>query len=288
MPAVASIDGVISPLAAAAVPLTDRGLLFGDHVFEVARVWRGAVVDGERHLARLARSAIACRLPAPPPSLPAWIAAAIAAAGEADAALRVVWTAGDGAGLARGPAPRGRAIAIVEPWAPPATAPTVRLATLVIDRSGRTGALVPAVAKSGSYLASVLALEAARAAGADDALLVDPDGRVLETATASVALVDRRGVVVADGACLPGVTMARVAEVAAGLGLAVTTAPIDRASLAQADEVFVTSSRRGVVQVVQIDDRAYPDAPRARQIAAAYEAWIVGAANPDRRAAPAL
>ena len=31
MPAVASIDGVISPLAAAAVPLTDRGLLFGDH-----------------------------------------------------------------------------------------------------------------------------------------------------------------------------------------------------------------------------------------------------------------
>ncbi|MBL8625587.1 MAG: aminotransferase class IV [Myxococcales bacterium] len=288
MAAVASIDGVITPLAAAAVPLTDRGLLFGDHVFEVARAWRGVVIDGARHLARLARSAEACRLPPPPAALPGWIADAIAAAGEADATLRVMWTAGDGAGLARGPAPRGRAIAIVEPWAPPAIAPTVRLATLVIDRSGRGGALVPAVAKTGSYLASVLALDAARAAGADDALLVDGDGRVLETATASVAIIDRRGVVVADGACLPGVTMARVAELAAGLGLAVATAAIDRATLAQADEVFVTSSRRGVAPVVRIDDRDYSDAPRARQIAAAYDAWIVGGANPDRRAAPAL
>lgn len=288
MPAVASIDGVLAPLAAAAVPLSDRGLLFGDHVFEVARVWRGVVIDGARHLARLARSAEACRLPPPPPPLPAWIAAAVAAADEVDATLRVMWTAGDGAGLARGPAPRGRAIAIVEPWAPPATAPTVRLATLAIDRSGRGGALVPAVAKAGNYLTSVLALDAARAAGADDALLIDPDGRVLETATASVAIVAGGGVVVADGACLPGVTMARVAELAAGLGLAVTTAAIDRASLAQADEVFVTSSRRGVAAVVQIDDRAYAAAPRTRQIAAAYDAWIVGGANPDRRAAPAL
>ncbi len=288
MPAVASIDGAIAPLAAAAVPLTDRGLLFGDHVFEVARVSRGWVVDGARHLARLADSAAACRLPPPPAALAAWITAAIAAAAEPEATLRVMWTAGDGAGLARDPAARGRAIAIVEPWAPPAVVTPVRLVTRVIDPSGRTGALVPVTAKAGSYLASVLALDAARAAGADDALLIDAAGHVLETATASVAIIDRRGLVIAAGACLPGVTMARVGALAAALGVPVTAAVVDRASLAQADEVLVTSSRRGVVAVVRVDDVAYAAGPRTAQIATAYADWIVGGAQADRLAAPAL
>ena len=57
MPAMASIDGVVTALAAAAIPVTDRGLLFGDHVFEIARVVDDRIIDGDAHLARLVAGA---------------------------------------------------------------------------------------------------------------------------------------------------------------------------------------------------------------------------------------
>ena len=65
MPAMASIDGVVTALAAAAIPVTDRGLLFGDHVFEIARVVDDRIIDGDAHLARLVAGAARCGLPAP-------------------------------------------------------------------------------------------------------------------------------------------------------------------------------------------------------------------------------
>ena len=272
MPAVASIDGAVSPLAAAAVPVTDRGLRFGDQVFEVARTCGSRVLDRAAHLARLARSAAACRLPPPPVALDGWLDAALAAAAAPDATVRVLWTAGDGAGLARDGGP-GRAIVIVEPWQPgPARA--LRLHTIAIDRSGRTGALVPAAAKSGSYLASVLALAAAHDAGADDALLVDDRGDAIETATGNLAIVERDAVVFAAGANLPGVTAARVAQLLTAAGVAVSREAIPRARLDGADEVLVTSSRRGVAAVAAIDGVVKRSGRLLTLAFDQYAAWI--------------
>jgi branched-chain amino acid aminotransferase len=284
MPAVASIDGALAPLATAAVPVTDRGLRFGDQVFEVARACGPRVVDRAAHLARLATSAAACRLPPPPAALDGWLDAALAAAAEPDATVRVLWTAGDGPGLARDGGP-GRAIVIVEPWQPgPPRA--LRLHTLAVDRSGRTGALVPAAAKTGSYLASVLALAAAHDAGADDALLVDDRGHVLETATGNLAIVEGDAVVFAAGANLPGVTAARVAQLLTAAGVAVSTAVIPRARLDAADEVLVTSSRRGVAAVAAIDGVVKRPGRILTRAFDRYAAWIDSGA--DERSGPPL
>ncbi len=275
MAAVASIDGVIAPLAEARVPVTDRGLLFGDHVFEIARAIDARVIDGDAHLARLAASARAIGV-APPPidPLAAWIAAAIAAAGEADAAIRVIWSRGDGTALRPSPTAAPRAIILVEPCHPgPAT---IRLASIAVDRSGRTGALVPATAKTGSYLASILALARAAELGADDALLIDPDGRALETATASLFAVVADRVIAADGAALPGVTAARVVALLAARGVDVVAGAVTAAALTAADELFVTSSRRGITPVVAVDGRALAVGPTTRAAIDAYQRWLRG------------
>lgn len=275
MAAIASVDGVIGALADARVPVVDRGLLFGDLVFEIARVVRGRVVDGAAHLDRLDAGARVLGLPAPDRArIDRDVAAAIEAAGEPDATVRIVWTAGDGAALRRSTAAIApRLVVVIEPFVPMTSIPTIRLATIAVDRGGRAGALVPATAKT-AYLASVLALARAAEAGADDALLVDPDGLALETATATIFAVVGGAAVTPAGARLPGVTGARVAALLAEAGVAVTTAALPAADLAIADEVFVTSSRRGVTPVVAVDARAIAVGPTTRLAIERYDAWV--------------
>jgi branched-chain amino acid aminotransferase len=280
----ASIDGEISPLASARIPIADRGLLFGDHVFEIALAIGPRVIDGAAHLARLASSASLCGLPPPPAELPRWIAALIAHAEVARAVVRVMWTAGDGVGVRRSRPTRGRAIVTV-------VADTavdgggLRLIQRRVDRAGRGGMLVPAGAKHGNYLGSVLALEAAVTAGGDDALLVDDDAHVLETATANVAIVVGTSVRFATGAILPGVTAARVATLARAGGREATFTPVTVTELAAADEVLVTSSRRGVVPVVAIDGKVRNHGPITLDLAARYREWIASGRD-DVEAAP--
>ena len=57
-----AIDGVIVPPEQATISVLDRGLLYGDGVFEVLRTWGGRAVELERHLDRLADTAAALRL----------------------------------------------------------------------------------------------------------------------------------------------------------------------------------------------------------------------------------
>src|SRR5947209_7593517 len=59
----ASVDGEIMPAAEATIPATDAGLLRGDGVFEVIRVYDGRPFALEEHFARLDRSAANLRLP---------------------------------------------------------------------------------------------------------------------------------------------------------------------------------------------------------------------------------
>ena len=59
----AIVDGTVSPAAEARIPVTDEGLLRGDGVFEVMRLYGGRPFALDEHLARLARSAENLRLP---------------------------------------------------------------------------------------------------------------------------------------------------------------------------------------------------------------------------------
>ena len=87
--------------------------------------------------------------------------------------------------------------------------------------------------------------------GGQEVLLVDRTGEVLEAGRANLFVVERGTLVTppTDGRILPGVTRGRVLLIARSLGIPAVTEPLPVESLADAEEVFITGSIRGVEPV---------------------------------------
>jgi branched-chain amino acid aminotransferase len=165
----ASVDGRITDRAAATIPAADDGLLRGDGVFEVIRVYGGRPFALDEHLDRLARSAAALDLPIDRAAFEGEISALLAEFGEDDAQLRLVGTRG------------GRRLAFTENLPPYAAKERVRLITVT---HSPTELLIGV--KSLSYAANMKAIRLADSRGADDTILVRPDGIVLEAPTSTI------------------------------------------------------------------------------------------------------
>ncbi|WP_437647648.1 aminotransferase class IV [Sorangium sp. So ce362] len=286
-----SIDGVIHRPEEAKVSVYDRGFLYGDSVFETIRTYGGEPFALEEHLARLERSAerIAIALPIPRDALAREVRALIRAASAPEGAgatagaagsagttgpaaplesyIRVMLTRGSGP-LGLDPALAGAPlrVVLVEPLKPLPGALYREGISVITTRTQRAGDAAPG-AKISNYLESLLALREARAAGAHEALILDPSGHVVEGTTSNVFLVERRppareGAQEAghllitpprEAGILVGITRANVIDVAGELGIPVCCEPVTMARLLAAEEVFITSSLREIVPVVRVD-----------------------------------
>jgi branched-chain amino acid aminotransferase len=235
----AILDGVLMDAAQAQIPVTDEGLLRGDGVFEVVRLYGGRPFALEEHLERMARSAAAVRLALDLDAVRDDVAAILAEAAPADGALRVLVTRG------------GRRIALVEPLK--VLPDTIALATITYAPSRILNGV-----KSLSYAANMLASRLAREAGADEALLVTPHGRVLEAPTTSFVYVLGGRLYtppLADG-ILDSITR-RILFAVTEIEERVTTLDDLRAL----DEAFLASSMREVHPVRAIDGAPIAGAP---------------------------
>jgi len=239
----ACVDGTIG---ADTVSVLDDGLLRGDGVFEVCRVYAGRVYAFAEHLERMGRSAANLRLEVDLAALRAEAEALLAHAGAADVRLRLVATRG------------GRRIAVVEPLAPQPVALALATVEYVPTR------ILDGV-KSLSYAANVLATRIAVERGADDALLVTPHGRVLELPTSSFFCVvdgELRTPPLSDHV-LDSITRRRLLPLAA-------ERPVTLDELRFASEAFAASTLREVLPVRSIDGRALTTrGPRTEQATAA-------------------
>ena len=263
---IVSIDGRLVAPEAAAISVFDRGLLYGDGLFEVLRTWGGKAVLLDEHLARLAASAAVLQLRVPE-QLAAWTRAAIAAAGEGEHRVRIVVTRGPGPiGARLATLAGGRTIVIVEPL--PAQPTGLALAIVDWPLPRRSGA----GHKTLAYLDPVIARELAAAAGADEAVRLDDAGDVVECATSNVFAVTGGEVTTppVTGGALPGVTRARVLALCGDLAIAAGVRRLGVDELRAADELFVTSALRGVVPVTRLDGEARPAGPVTLRIAHAY------------------
>ena len=242
------IDGEIVTLETAAISVHDRGFLYGDGVFETMRAHGPPVFALDEHLARLERSARAIDLPIASISglLRDEVREARAASPLVDAAVRLIVT--------RGAAPPGTMpaeptrVVLVDPLPAPPVGP-VRAIT-----SPWWAPAIPG-AKLTSYAPNLLASSRARAGGADEALLVDADGRIREGATSNVMVVDGGTLVTApasDG-ILEGVTRGLVLDLAREMGLAVRLESPAVAFAKGASEVILTSTFREVLPVCAVD-----------------------------------
>ncbi|HEY2772015.1 MAG TPA: aminotransferase class IV [Solirubrobacteraceae bacterium] len=235
----ASVDGSIMLASEATIPATDEGLIRGDGVFEVIRVYDGRPFALERHLLRLERSAAGLRLPVDVEAVRADAYRLLAEAGPGPdhEALRIVITRG------------GRRLLMTEPIKP--TPERARLGTITYSPTRILDGI-----KSLSYGGNMLASRLAREVGFDEALLVTPHGRVLEAPTSSLFWVNDGALLTPplDDHILASITRAAVIELTCATECVCT---LD--DLRVADEAFLSSTTREVQPVAAIDDHEYGD-----------------------------
>ena len=268
MSAVVAIDGQLSPLGEGRVPITDRGFLYGDSAFEVVRTYDAEPFALAAHLGRLEHTCrrLEIQLPVSLEQLAAEVGAALAASYSdrpsatpetSERYIRVVVSRGTGP-LRYDPQSAGAPLRVIMvaplPVTPDAvyrdglSAVCLRVSRLVDDPRG-------AGTKASNYLPNLLAGHEARRRGAEEAIITGIHGEVLEAAAANLFVV-RQGVVRTPplgSGILAGVTRARLMELCRELGIACEEDLLFPRDLYHAEEIFLTSTIREVVPVVNVD-----------------------------------
>lgn len=253
------IDGRRVSAADAKVSVFDRGLLYGDSVFETLATRVGRPFMLAEHVQRLRRSAelVYIDLPFSDAQLCRELEEATFASSNPESYLRLTVTRGVGElGLDPSHSEGPCRILIVTPLHRPAAEAYANGVGAIVYRTQRTAEATEATgAKVGNYLVAVLAMRQAKTASANEALVVNAAGRVVEGSTSN--LFYRVGSVLrtppVSAGILPGITRELVLEAAQALSLTVQYQCPTPAELMQSDEVFITSSIRELLAVVTVD-----------------------------------
>lgn len=248
------LDGTVMPLELGLVSVEDRGFQLGDGVYEVLKVCEGRLLWLHDHLDRLDWSLEQILLPTALADHPLHevLPALVSRSRVTEGTVYVQVT--------RGAAPREFAL-------PEGVRPTVlayaRSHSFPTAAEIQTGISLHAVEdirwarcdiKSTNLLPAVLAKQAARAAGAHEALYVSVDGIVREGGSSNVFLL-LDGVLrthPADNRILNGITRCHVIEAARSLALPVVEEAVRFEDLHRVGEMFIASTTRDVMPVVRV------------------------------------
>jgi branched-chain amino acid aminotransferase len=273
------LDGELVPTREAKVSVFDHSFLYGDGIFETYRVADGLVFRMDPHLHRLARSAraIALDLPGGIDGIRQAIIDTVAANGLADCYVKSIITRGAGAEpLLEHTGIASKLVVIVRPSMPffkPGTEGAGLSAAIVSVRKTPMAAVDPRI-KSNNYLNVILSRIEARGMGAQESILLDDRGRVVEASFYNVIAVSGKRLLTPHEGCLAGITLETTLEEAAKLGYACERGPVYPYDLMTADEVLFTSTAGGVIPVTTIDGRligAGAPGPVWRDLSTAYD-----------------
>ena len=258
------------------VHVEDRGYQFADAVYEFFRTYNGKPFAVAEHLERLFHSldAIQLKHDFTTAGLAALIQEAAHRAAFPEAAIYLQ--------ISRGQAKRHRGI-------PAHYAPTlvitvrslestahlretgVKLITVLDQRWGRCDI------KAVGLLANVLAYQAARQAGASDAIFCEADGTVNEATAGNVFIVTMAGQLATPAPShrlLTGVTRRKILAAAGGAGIPTVERRVTKTELLAAAEVILSSTTAEVVPVTAVDGQpigAGRPGPVARRL---YDAFL--------------
>ena len=259
----------------------DRGFNRADGLFETMRSYGGHVAFLSRHMQRLANGATALGLKLPDLSEQVQAGAdAGRAKGWGDAAIRLTVSRGVGdLGLPPTPGVTPTAVVIASPLPPTPAGMYDKGISVQIAKGRRNEYSITSGLKTLAYAEAVIALTAAHAAGFDDALFLDIEGHVAEGPISNVVFVMGRNLVTPPLTCgiLPGITRAVTLELGREAGLAVEERPVEQAEIAEAQEMFYTSSLRELYPIVKVDSTVIGDGrpgPVYRQLHQAYSASV--------------
>lgn len=251
------VNGRYVPSREAVVSVEDRGNQFADAVYEACQIKDGAIIDLRRHLDRLDRSLSELRIAAPMSrAAMTHVLREVARRNRVENGY-VYWQ------ISRGAAPRDHAFPTGAHPTFTATAKSLDVAAAAL----RYEKGVPVITlpdnrwervdiKTVGLLPNALAKQAAREAGAFEAVFVDAEGYVTEGSSANVWLVDGEGRLVtrpADHGILRGITRSVLMDVADAEGVSVVERRFTVAEMKAAREVFLTSAGAILCPVVNVD-----------------------------------
>lgn len=261
----------------------DRGLLFGDNVFEVLVGFGKHLLDVEPHLERLRGSAENLEIPVP------WsnedlrfemesLAEQITAPKKY---IRLVITRGDGLGLG--------SIETANPnkylYAFPANRePEHHLREGIALKLKRSPVIERGPnPKTGNYLRSILAVRAANREGFQDVLWSNAEGEITEASTANIFLLARDGDLLEvatphlQSGILSGITRRTLIRILNQAKIPVTERVIYHDELPRFDEAFLCSTVRGLIPINRIDQhRLHTTRPNStfQHLQRLYNAWV--------------
>jgi branched-chain amino acid aminotransferase len=258
------VNGRISDGASASISVFDHGFLYGEGVYETLRTFRGEPFLFDRHLARLRRSAGMMALPVPFSDAECLqhVRDTMAAHHAHDAGekyIRILLTRGIGELSYRLDACATPSVVIIVKTldVPPDAWFTEGIkVALVSVRRNHPQALNPMI-KSNNLLNLALAMQEAYAHGADEALMQNQAGELVECSQSNFFLV-RDGRVLTpplSAGLLPGITRQFVLDLAAEIGLPAAEATLTPADLPLASEAFLTGTTRDVTPIVAVDGK---------------------------------
>jgi branched-chain amino acid aminotransferase len=227
-----SIDGQIGPVEDARISITDDGFLRGDGAFEVLRLYEGRPFAIDDHLDRLERSSKGIFLEWDRATFEKEIDSLLEANDDSGWSLRLVITRG------------GRRIAMIERPAP--FEHGIRLQSVTYQPT-----IVLTGLKTLSYEANMTATRIAMSRGSDEALLVQPGGRIMEAPTSTIFWATDDGTLRTpklDAGILASITRDRILK-----AVPVEEGDYDLSELLPASEVFLASSVREVQGVSELD-----------------------------------
>ncbi len=281
------LNGEFLDEAEACLPVWDRGLLFGDGLFETLRAYRGTPFGLSEHLARLRDSALLLQIPVP------WeeereaegIIAdllernGLAGHGAPDAYIRITLTGGrhgGGLGLQRPGTPT--VIIVVRPFEGfPESWYRDGLRLIVSGIRRNSGSPVTRM-KTLNGLDSLLARQEALDAGAQEAVFLDSRGFLSEGTSSNFFFVLGEKLHMPSLACgaLPGTARALIAErLCPELGVPPQEGEFTLEDLRDSSEAFVSNSLREIVPVSEVDGVISYEkvpGPLTARLAAAYSA----------------
>lgn len=257
MPSIACLNGVFGAPETTCVPIDDRGFIFGDGVYETMRAYGGRIWALDRHLVRLEGSLREVAIPSDSmPAIRGWIEEAMDRSSLQEALVY--------AQVTRGVAPRVHTFSSrLVPSVLVTVRPTEAIA-LSVREAGVTAITVEDQRwarrdiKSINLLPNVLAKQQALDAGAFEAVLVEPDGRVTEGSTTNLFAVFGKELwtAPADHHILGGITRDLVLGLACKLSIPVREEPFSLEQLRKADEIFFSGTTAEVLGVSRLDGAA--------------------------------
>jgi aminodeoxychorismate lyase len=269
------LNGKFIPEERAVVSVFDRGFLYGDGLFEAVRICNGEPFRWAQHIKRFLHGAghLKIRPPFTPDEIQKFSAQLIKKNRMPEALLRLTLSRGVGE---RGYSPKGADsptfVMTVHP------APKLNLKNpsrwKLVTASNRLPTNESlAQFKNANKLPQILARAEADAAGANEALLLNTSGYVVEGTTSNLFWM-RKGVVCTPplaAGILPGVTRLAALEICRSLKIPTREIAPRPKELFFAQGVFMSMSSWGIVEAVELNRRKLRCDPRIKEIQRSYE-----------------